>query len=485
MMKRKSLVLFVFAMCVLGAFEAIGSDALKVAMQVEDAFAEVVEKARPAVVVIVNKQYRSSGITLRDFGDFPDFFGFPRSGRSGRRFRRSEEKQLVPSSGSGVLIAADGMIVTNYHVIKDFEFLTVKLEDGTIYVMQKDKDAVKVVGVDEESDLAVLQVGGGKKKNFKYLDFADSDKLRIGQWAIAIGAPFELEHSVTVGNVSQKGRHDMGMATFDNYVQTDAPINPGNSGGPLLNIKGEIIGINQFIVTGGQSRGNIGLGFAIASNLVKQVVADLVDHGEVNRPFLGISMQQMSDELKEQFCVEYGVIVSEVLEGEAALKAGVKAGDVIQKVGGKPVDSVRELLLAVTAYKPGDKIRLDIIRAEKPVTVDVVAGKRNIGAYSNRMPSSPEDNLQLDRLGLELEVVEDKVVVGEIKDGGAVAKSNSNNENKIREGDVLLEVNRVPVKNIGEVADALKKSHNNTVVFLIERKMRGQARRFFIAIPLK
>ena len=480
--------------CALG-IKAIAepSEALKTAMLVEDAFSEVVDNSKSSVVTIMNRQYRSSRQMMDEIP--PEFYMFPHF----RNFRRQqppqEEERMVTGSGSGVIIDEKGYIVTNHHVIKDFDFLEVKLEDGTVYDTKKDKDAVKVVGIDAESDLAVLQIGDGKKK-FKALKFADSDKLRIGQWAIAIGAPFDLEHSVTIGHISHKGRQNMGMSTFDNYIQTDASINPGNSGGPLLNIKGEIIGINQFIVTGGQSRGNIGLGFSIASNLVKQVVNDLIENGEVNRPFLGISMQELTDELREQFGVDYGVIVSEALEGGAALKAGVKAGDIIQKVGGKKVNSPHEMLLAVTSFKPGDKIHLDVRRGDEKITFDIVADKRDEkfissgGSGSLKPHGDKEDNLQFDRLGLELSEEDGRVVIEDIKPNGAVASANRKNNNDIRSdirvGDIIVDVNRIPVRTVNDVIAAMKASRNNAVVFLIERKTRGyKSQRFFVAIPIK
>ena len=461
------------------------SEALKMAMLVEDAFSEVVDNSKDAVVTILNKQYRRAPQMMGDVP--PDLFMFPQFRGYRRQMPRNDEKRLITGGGSGVIIDEKGYIVTNNHVIKDYDFLEVKLADGTVYDTQKDKDAIIVVGVDEESDLAVLQIGDGKKK-FHALTFADSSKLRIGQWAIAIGAPFDLEHSVTIGHISQKERQNMHMSAFDDYIQTDASINPGNSGGPLLNIKGEIIGINQFIVTGGMSRGNVGLGFSISSNLVKQIVNDLIQNGEVNRPFLGISMQEMTDELREQFNVDYGVIVSEALPDTAAEKAGVKAGDVIQKVGGKKVNSPHEMLLAVTSFKPGDKIHLDAKRGDKDITFDIVAGKRDTNAlYSKRATrGTEEENIKFDKLGLELMEKDGRVFVEEILPDGAVAAANNKNENGIAEGDFIIEVNRLPIRNVDDVVAAMKASHNNTVVFLIERKIRGtQPRRFFVAIPIK
>ena len=208
----------------------------------------------------------------------------------------------------------------------------------------------------------------------------------------------------------------------------------------------------------------------------------------MNRPFLGISMQEMTDELKEQFEVDYGVIVSEALPDTAAEKAGVKAGDIIQKVGGKKVNSPHEMLLAVTSFKPGDKIHLDAKRGDKDITFDIVAGKRDTNALYSKHSTrgGGEENIQFDKLGLELLEKDGRVSVEEILPNGAVDAANTKNDNGIREGDFIIEVNRMPVRSVDDVIAAMKASHNNTVVFLIERKVRGdQPRRFFVAIPIK
>ena len=275
-MRKKQFVFAIAAVVLLTAVSLQAkNDALETAVAVETAFANVVDVSKEAVVIITNKQ---STIVSRAMDRVPEeffeFFNFPRQ----REPRQDRQGPVRPAGrGSGFFISKSGHIVTNYHVIRDAEYLEVKISDGTIYDNQKDAEAVKVIGFDEESDLAVLQISDKKRTSWPVLKFADSDKLRVGQWAIAIGAPFNLDYSVTIGCVSQKGRTDMGMSTFDSYIQTDASINPGNSGGPLLNIRGEVIGVNQFIVTGGgASRGSVGVGFAITSNFAKQITKSRV-----------------------------------------------------------------------------------------------------------------------------------------------------------------------------------------------------------------
>ncbi len=471
---------------------SINASSLQAAQQIEDAFSEVVNHAKPAVVVITNKQIAPEAPEMQDLPEeFYRFFGIPRQrGQGGEQNNRrgSRRNKPVPAGkGSGVLFSPEGYFVTNYHVIENHSFLEVKTSDGKIYDNEKDQDAVRVVGVDKETDLAVLQIGGGEKKDFPSLEFADSDNLRVGQWTIAIGAPFNFDYSVTIGCVSQKGRYDTGMSTYENYIQTDASINPGNSGGPLLNISGQIIGINQFIYTGGMSRGSIGLGFAIASNLVRQVADSLVANGEVVRPFIGIAMQELSPEIGKQFGADFGVLVSEVIAGEAAEQAGLKNGDIIQKVGGQQVFSPHDLLLAVTKYSPGDKIELVVKRDGEDKKFTVLAGQRSndLSAKNNNSRFGRPGGV-LNKLGLRLRIEDERVVVQEVLPDGAVAEAAEGENGGVRAGDMILEVNRIPVKSVTEFAEALEKTRNNTVILYVERPDRRQGRnyRFFVPVPI-
>ncbi len=465
--------------------KSVNPDSLKVAQQVENAFSEVVNLAKPAVVVITNKQVAPPVQEMPE--EFYRFFGFPRPQENFRGQGR-RRKPAPAGKGSGVLLSAEGYLVTNYHVIQDHAFLEVRTSDGKVYDNEKDKDAVKVIGMDKETDLAVLQIGGGKINDFPFLEFADSEDLRVGQWAIAIGAPFNFDYSVTIGCISQKGRYDTGMSNYENYIQTDASINPGNSGGPLLNINGQIIGINQFIYTGGMSRGSIGLGFAIASNLVKQVSDALIKNGEVIRPFIGVAMQELTPGIGSQFGADFGVIVSEVIPGEAAEKAGIKNGDVIQKVGGKKVHSPHELLLAVTSYQPGDKIEVVIKRDGIERTFTLIAGQRE-GAAIARADESTYGRKGgiFNQLGLRLKVVDGQVVVQEIRPDGAVAQAADADAGEIRPGDIIHEVNRIPVKSVTEFVEALDKTRNNMVIFYIERlsSRQGSSFRFFMPVQVE
>lgn len=476
---RKALYSFAFAMLFWGTATTLTAETkgIEAAIQIEDAITSVAENASKAVVVITNRQKMGGGMKgmerMREIPEeFRRFFRQFPEGQQHPRWRRNQEEQnRKPQSigkGSGVIIRDTGYIVTNFHVIKDQDELEVKLHDGRIFDSAKGKGEVEVVGIDEETDLAVLKVGDAETKGLPILKFADSDKIRIGQFAIAVGAPFNLDYSVTVGHVSQMGRYDMRMTSFENYIQTDASINPGNSGGPLLNIRGEVIGINEFIMTGGgMSKGSVGIGFAIASSLAKSVSESIMEHGKVVRPFLGISMQPLDDELKQQFNVEDGVLISEVIAGDPAEKAGLKAGDVVTKIGDQEVRSPHDLLFEVLRYNPGDKVKIVVNRDGKEKTFHIVArqrGDKKDIAHNNSNKETPDRDNLLDELGLELEATDKGLFILSLDPNGVAASA------QLMKGDRIIEVNRIEVKSKSDVQEALKKSKNNVAVFYVERR---------------
>jgi serine protease Do len=295
----------------------------------------------------------------------------------------------------------------------------------------------------------------------------------VGQWAIAVGAPFSLDYSISVGVVSQKGRYDLNMNTYENYIQTDASINPGNSGGPLLDVHGRVIGINDFIVTGGgMSRGSVGVGFAISSNLARQVVEDLREHGKVVRPWLGVAMQELTSELREQFGVDQGVLVSQVLEGDPAEKAGIKSGDVIVRIGDREVRTPHDLQFAILSYDPGDYIEMHLVRDGKEKTIKVQVREKN-GDRTVSSGIGTRDDI-LNQLGLALQDVEEGVIVTGVV-GGSPADLAS-----IRRGDLVLEVNRRDVESVNDVLESLSKTRRGTALFYLDR--RGE--RFYVPVSL-
>ncbi|MDT8389476.1 MAG: trypsin-like peptidase domain-containing protein [Lentisphaeria bacterium] len=444
------------------------------ALELQNAFTSVSEKASPAVVVITNKQV--PGRTVQ-FGqrlppEFREFFGIPELPPD-----REPSARQVPQpagKGSGVIIRADGYVVTNYHVIKDYDALEVKLHDGRIFDSEADGQ-LEIIGYDKETDLAVLRLGKGDIKNLPTLSFTDSDTVKVGQWAIAVGAPFNLDYSVTVGVVSQKGRHDVHMNTYENYIQTDASINPGNSGGPLLNLNGEIIGINNFIVTGGGgSRGNVGIGFAIASNLVTDIVEGLIRDGEVIRPWMGIAMQDMNEELLRQFGVTYGVLVNDVMEGDPADKAGIKTGDVILEIGGHKMTSPHDVQFAILSYAPGEEVPILIDRRGKRLNITVKLRRRDDSSpVVSDHDGGGSDTLE--KLGMGLTVDNGNVVVAAVQPDGRAAAAG------LQPGDIIREVNRQPVESVDDVLKALKETSGDEALICRER----QGRKLFITIKIK
>ncbi len=478
----KAIILGVFLVLGTAARGEVALTGLDLALKIEEALTGVAERASNAVVVITNKQRVQARRQQQDIPpEFRWFFGLPEQppfgGGEGRPGPQVPDggRPREAGMGSGVIVQADGYLVTNYHVIQGHDELVVKLLDGRVFDSARGEGQVEVVGIDQDTDLAVLRIGGGTLADLPTVAFGDSDRIRVGQYAIAVGAPFSLDYSVTIGHISQKGRHGMRMTNFENYIQTDASINPGNSGGPLLNIHGEMIGINQFIMTGGgASRGNIGLGFAIPSNLVKRVVSDLIENGAVARPFLGIGMQELTDLLKRRYGVQGGVLIESVVEGGAAEQAGIKAGDVVTRVGEKAVDSPHDLLFAVLAYKPGDLVKVTVSRDGEVKTFEVVARVRDsAGAARPRNgDSGPAENM-----GLRLQVTEQGLVVAAIQPDSPATRA----EPEIRVGDLVVMVNGEKVENLRDVAEALKKTKNQVVLLYVDRGRRGK---YLIGVPL-
>jgi Do/DeqQ family serine protease len=334
-------------------------DELTTIKSLGQAFVEVAKEVQPSVVNITTEK----NITMRPrdrFGEdffkgspFEDFFrGF------GSPPREEERVYKQRSGGSGVIVNKEGYILTNYHVIEDSEKVKVRLNDGREFT-------ATVKGQDSRTDLAVLHI---KAENLPIATLGNSDKLEVGEWAIAIGSPFGLEHTVTVGVISAKGRSGFGTGTYEDFVQTDASINPGNSGGPLININGEVIGINAMIIQPGT-----GIGFAIPINMAKQILNDLIKTGKVVRPWLGISVQDLTPEIAEHFKVKEkeGVLVGQVYPDTGAEKAGLVPGDIIKSVDDKPIKNVGELVKEIQKKKVGEKVKLNIIREGKPLTIEV------------------------------------------------------------------------------------------------------------------
>jgi Do/DeqQ family serine protease len=359
---------------------ATGSSA-SAADALQAAFVTVADRVRPAVVNIGTVQVSHSrrGPVIPGPGSddpfFKDFFDqfFGQSGPG----RREEFRQ--PGLGSGVIIDKRGFVLTNFHVIRGADSVTVKLPS-------KQEFQGRIVGTDSKTDLAIVKFQ--PDGDVRVAALGDSDALRVGEWAIAIGNPFGLDQTVTVGVVSATGRSDVGIATYENFIQTDASINPGNSGGPLVNLRGEVIGINTAIVATGQ-----GIGFAIPANMAKRVTSQLIDRGKVMRGWIGVSMQPLTSELAQSLGLDdsHGAIVARVHPGSPAEAAGLQTNDVIVKFGGTAVDDYHHLQRLSSDAEPGATVPIEIVRRKqhKTVTLRVAESPDSSSPQTAPTPSTP------------------------------------------------------------------------------------------------
>jgi Do/DeqQ family serine protease len=318
-------------------------------------FADAAQSALPAVVHI----FTSQEVRRHPFINDPVFRHF-----FGDRFGPDTQRQS--GLGSGVVVTADGLVLTNNHVIESADEIEVALHDGR-------KTKAKLVGADPESDLAVLRIEG---VSLTPITFAPAESLRIGDVVLAIGNPFGVGQTVTSGIVSALGRTHLGINTFENFIQTDAAINPGNSGGALVDSAGRLVGINTAIYS--QSGGSMGIGFAIPVSLARNVMEQIIRTGSVTRGWIGVEVQDLTAELAESFGVkpDQGALIAGVMRGSPADRAGVKPGDVLLAIGGKPVKDAQVMLELIAALPPGEKARFDFLRNGKPVDADIVIGRR-------------------------------------------------------------------------------------------------------------
>ncbi|RMH51628.1 MAG: Do family serine endopeptidase [Alphaproteobacteria bacterium] len=331
-------------------------------------YADLVARVMPAVVSIeVTKKLPAAGFNPADmppgnpFEEFARRFGIPLP-----PMMPNGATPEMKGAGTGFIISASGDIVTNSHVVEHADSITVILADGT-------RLQAKVVGADPATDLALVRVEAGR--DLPHVEWGDSAALRLGQDVIAIGNPFGLGNSVTAGIVSALGR-DIHAGPFDDYIQTDAAINRGNSGGPLFDAEGKVVGINTAIFS--PTGGSVGIGFAVPSNLARQVIADLADDGQVERGWLGVAIQPVSDDIAAALGLEkaQGALVAEVTPDSPAAKAGLKRGDVIRAVNGQTVKGPRDLTRLIATAKPGSKVELELLRAGKPTGRTVTLGNR-------------------------------------------------------------------------------------------------------------
>ncbi len=392
--------------------------------------APMIDKAAPAVVNIATRGRVRIENPLYQDPFFRRFFNIP----------QFQERQ-TQAAGSGVIIdAKQGYVVTNNHVVENADEIDVTLRDGRSL-------KAKLVGRDPETDIAILKV---PPKNLVELPQADSNKLRVGDFVVAIGNPFGLGQTVTSGIVSALGRSGLGIEGLEDFIQTDASINPGNSGGALVNLDGELEGINTAILSPGG--GNIGIGFAIPINMVRQVATQLIQYGEVRRGQLGIVIQDLTPELAKAFGLKQtkGVVIAQVMPGSPAEKAGLQTGDVITQVNGKPVQTAAELRNAIGLLKIGEKVSLDLLRNGTQQHVQVTIGKPE----KTQVAGTPNPRLEGATFGSipensPLSGKVEGVIVQDVQQGSPAA------ETGLRPGDVITSVNRQPIRNLDEFQKAV------------------------------
>ncbi len=429
-------------------------------------FVKIAEAVIPAVVNISAK--REVTIKRPEFEFFWPFEDFFRD--FFRDLPRLPQKQTLRSLGSGVIISEDGYVVTNNHVIAGYNEVVIKLSDGTEF---KDKE-VKIIGRDPKTDVSLLKIE--KKMKFPFVPLGNSDSLKVGEWVMAIGNPFGLEGTVTVGVVSAKGRHGVdipGGPTYQNFIQTDAAINPGNSGGPLVNIKGEVVGINTAIKT--TAGGNIGIGFAIPSNTVKYVKDQLVTKGKVIRGYLGIRPQAITEELMEalELKSKEGVLCAEVLENTPAEKAGLKEGDVIVEFDGKRFKDVDEFREIVANTPPGKRVAIKYIRNKSLQTTFATITEF---PEETQVAESPKEENKIGIKVRNLETEEKKelnvkkgVYVTAVKEGSPAEVAG------LKEGDVIVGIGNTEIEDTSSFTNALKeelKKGKRRILFRIKREGR-------------
>jgi serine protease Do/serine protease DegQ len=394
--------------------------------------APMVEKTRPAVVNIATTgRIDVQNHPLLNDPFFKRFF---------EGFSDVPQSRETKSLGSGVVIDADkGYIVTNHHVVEGADEIAITMHNGHHF------DA-KLIGTDPEADVAVLQAN---IEGLHAIPFGDSDKLRVGDFAVAIGNPFGLGQTVTSGIISALGRTGLGIEGYENFIQTDASINPGNSGGALVNLKGELIGINTAILAAGGS-GNVGIGFAIPINMVRQIADQLIEYGEVRRGMLGVIMQNLTPELARAFGLDLhrGVVISQVIEDSAAEAAGLKVGDVVIGINGAPVKSASAMRNMVGLLRVGEEMSITVIReGQKKTMTAVIRDAKDLTMSGTRI------NQRLAGATIEEKEKNGKtyLVVTEVQQGSAAWNAH------LREGDIILSVNRVPVETLEEMQKAVGK----------------------------
>lgn len=422
--------------------ESTGGRGLLMLQEIEAALTDLAERVTPSVVSI-------APVSSPDLAK--------------ERFRSPR------GAGSGVIVSPDGFIVTNNHVVGDAEAVEVRIHDGSKYPGH-------VVGKDADTDLALIKIS--PRREVPAAALGDSEAVRVGQWALAVGNPFGLDRTVTLGVVSGVGRQDINLSRYENYIQTDSSIFPGNSGGPLFNLNGEIIGINTAVINSVQ-----GIGFAIPSNMVKQVVQQLRVQGKVVRGWLGVGIQQVTSELGKKFGVDegQGVLVNEVFENDPAARSGIEPGDIIVSVDDTPVESPKSLSRVIAGLKPGDTARIEVVRDRERMKLEVAVTERKDARVVAALPRpSSEEKLGLHVEDATPELVQrfklgdsEGVVISKV-DQGSLAQTEG-----LRAGDLIKELNRKDVASAKQFSDAMGQVKRGETILL---RVLRESRAFYVVL---
>ena len=471
-MRKISLGIFALALSILSFTSttpvyALDDQGIAAAMSMQNAFVNVAKQLKQSVVNISIEKTSQGNLWFDPDSDeeaeefLRKFFKIPNNGRG----------QKILGGGSGIIFKDDGTILTNNHVVKDASKIIVKLHNGKEY-------PAEVLGQDPQTDVAVIKIKPNEK--LTVAKFANSDEVEAGQWCIAVGSPLGLEQTVTVGVVSAVGRSGLGAAAIEDFIQTDASINPGNSGGPLVDIKGRVIGINTLIFTAPGS----GISFAIPSNLAVKVAEQISNGGSVSRPYLGISMAQVTDELSEHFELKdkHGAVVMEVTEKSPADKAGLRKMDIIRGFNGKEMKSSEDIQKFIFSRKVGEEIKAQILRNGKPQEVKIKLEQmpETFGLAASEIKENrikPGKSLAItDKLGLKVQKLNselsksmglkstDGLVISNVKDDSSADKAG------LKKGDVITQVNGSDISNEADLEKALREGEKKkSSVFLIER----------------
>ncbi|MGH1362219.1 MAG: DegQ family serine endoprotease [Calditrichia bacterium] len=438
-------------------------------MTMSNAFADVAEKVNPAVVTISTETLRKSRQGNPFSGSpFEDFF----------RNMVPNQDQRMQGLGSGVIVKSSGIILTNNHVIDKADNIKVRLLDGSEY-------EAEVKGTDPRTDLAVLQI---KASNLPSVEIGNSDAMRVGEWVMAIGSPLQAEFAstVTAGIVSAKGRTGVGLTVYEDFIQTDAAINPGNSGGALVNLKGELIGINTAIAS--RSGGSIGIGFAIPSNLANKIMNDIVEKGKVVRGWLGVGIGEVTPGLAEMYDLpnDEGVLINQVLPNGPAEKAGMEAGDLITAINGKRLKNPTELTTKIGSTAPGTAMEFTIYREGDKRTINVTLDEYKDDAQP--LANAQSDDRAYDTLGLELRSVDNNlrqrfglrrgdqgVVITSIEEGSSAERAG------LQVGDLIHRLNRNSINSLNDFMAVMSKLEpGQTVAMYLKR----DGRRLFTSFEL-